>query len=91
MEKNEVSLHEVKVYRLFAANPERWISNREVAAEAHVAQRTARAHTLKLVNLGLLDQAEVFPSHRFRFSETASKRNKTYTQRLDHAASVFGL
>lgn len=46
---------------------------------------------MKLVDLGLLDQAEVFPAHRYRLSSKADKRNKSYLQRLERAAEVFGI
>lgn len=91
MERNEVSLHEVKVYLVFTADTHHWLTSREVAERAGVAYRTARAHCYKLVGAGLLDQAEVFPGHRYRLSERAKSRNLAYKQRLDHACEVFGL
>lgn len=90
METNEVSLHQVKIFRVLESSTG-WISAKEVAAAAGVADRTSRAHLLKLVNLGIADQAEVFPSHRYRLSEIADKRNKTYLQRIRQAAEVFGV
>lgn len=90
MERNEISLHEMKVYRVFTTNPDQWVTNTEVSMRSGVAPRTARAHTFKLVALGILDQAEVFPAHRFRLSTKAAKRNKSYMQRLEQSAAVFG-
>jgi hypothetical protein len=46
---------------------------------------------LKLVNLGIFDQAEVFPAHRYRLAEMADKRNKGYALRIEQAMSVFGI
>lgn len=90
MERNEVSIHEVRVYvALKAAGG--WMTNAEIAEAAEVAPRTARAHSLKLVRLGVLDLAEVFPAHRYRLAEHARKRNAAYTQRLEAAREVFGL
>ena len=65
-------------------------------AECHewkdkVAHRTVRAHLRKLVSLGVLDVAEVYPGHRYRLAEKASKRNAGNVQRLQSVASVFGL
>ncbi len=92
MERNEVSLHEVRVYLALKGQPQRWLTNREITALLPgVAPRTVRAHTLKLVQLGLIDQAEVFPAHRYRWSEKAAKRNSSYSLRLEQACSVFGL
>jgi DNA-binding IclR family transcriptional regulator len=45
-----------------------WLTSQQVAEGAKVAARTARQHLLRLVQLGLLDQAEVFPAHRYRLS-----------------------
>lgn len=90
MERNEISLHETRVYLALRASGG-WMTNSEVAAAAGVAGRTARAHTLRLVGLGVLDLAEVFPAHRYRLSEKAPRRNAAYVNRLEAAAAVFGL
>jgi DNA-binding transcriptional regulator PaaX len=62
MERSEVSRHEVLVYAALSSNKGRWLSNAEIAAalQPGIAERTVRAHTHRLVDLGLLDQAEVF-------------------------------
>jgi predicted ArsR family transcriptional regulator len=92
MERNEVSLHEVKIYCLLRSQPGRWLTNQEIgAALTGVAPRTVRAHTKRLVTLGLVNQAEVFPAHRYQWSEMGAKRNLGYSQRLEQAAAVFGL
>lgn len=66
-----------------------WATSNEVSTGACVAGRTARAHCQRLVALGLSDVAEVFPSHRYRMSKMAGKRNKAMLQRLEEAAAVF--
>jgi predicted ArsR family transcriptional regulator len=88
MEKNEVSLHEVLVYQVLAEG--KWVTNREIADRTGVAPRTARQHTLKLVKLGIADQAEVFPAHRYRLSDHAGQRNRGYADRIKRAAEIFG-
>jgi DNA-binding IclR family transcriptional regulator len=88
MEPNEVSLHQCKVF-LAVKNAPMWITANEIAELANVAPRTARSHALKLVNLGIFDQAEVFPAHRYRLSDKAAKRNKAYLQRIEGAISIF--
>lgn len=90
MEKNEISIHEVRIFRAFKDAGATWLTAREVAGAAAVAERTARAHCLKFVRLGLLDQAEVFPAHRYRLATKAARRNGGYHQRLCEAEAVFG-
>ncbi len=90
MERNEISAHEVRVYHALRTATA-WLSSADVARLAAVAGRTARAHCLKLVNLGLADQAEVFPSHRYRISDKAGKRNVAYLQRLERAGEALGI
>lgn len=89
MEKGEISIHQIKVVEFVRENGG-WVTSKEIAAGAGVAERTARHHALALVNLGIFDQAEVFPAHRYRISEKAEKRNKAYWLRLESARSVFG-
>jgi hypothetical protein len=90
MEKGEVSLHQVKIFE-FVRKAAGWVTAKDVAAGSDVAERTARLHCLNLVNLGIFDQAEVFPAHRYRLSEKAGKRNKAYMIRLEAAKEVFGI
>ena len=89
MEKSEVSAHEVRVYLELAKG--NWITAQQIAEAAHVAPRTARAHALKLVQLGLADQAEVFPAHHYRLSGHAANRNRGYVDRIARAAEVLGI
>jgi len=91
METNEVSLHQIKVYLAVKASGNDWITAKDIAERASVAPRTARAHALKLVNLGIFDKAEVFPAHRYRLAEMADKRNKGYALRIEQAMQVFGV
>jgi DNA-binding IclR family transcriptional regulator len=91
MERNEVSIQEVRTYCFLLKNKDRWVSHREMAEGSDISERTARSYTLKLVKIGILDLAEVFPSHRYRLSEKAAKRNAAYINRLEQACSVFGI
>lgn len=90
MERNEVSKHELLVVQALCEHQD-WISAKEVAERTGVAPRTARAHALKLVKLGIVEQAEVFPGHRYRISGFASKRNRGYVDRLKKAAEVLDI
>ena len=88
METNEISPHLYRVFS-FVHEAARWVTSKDIAEGANVAQRTARAHALRLVNAGIFDQAEVFPSHRYRISGKADKRNKGFMQRLERAREFF--
>lgn len=90
MERGEISVHQVKIFQ-FVQSAKAWVDNQQIAAATGVSARTARLHSKGLSDLGLFDQAEVFPGHRYRFSEFAEKRNKAYMQRITEAAIVFGL
>ncbi len=90
-EKGEISIHEARLYRVFTAAPASWLTNREVAEAAKIAERTARLHTLRLVQLGILDLAEVFPAHKFKLAQAADKRNRGYLTRLENVCEVFDL
>jgi hypothetical protein len=65
------------------------MTNREIARAANVAPRTARYHTKAFVNLGIFDQADVFPNHAYRRSDKAQHRNAAYLLRLEKAQEVF--
>ena len=89
MERPEISMHEILVYRYFAANPHKWIPVAELKkAVPTVAERTIRLHIKKWADAGLVDTAEVFPGHRYRWAENA-KRNQSYLLRLTKANEVF--
>lgn len=90
-EKGEISIHEVKIYRAFTSASQSWLTNKDIATSTKVGERTVRMHTLRHVQLGILDLAEVFPAHRFRLSQMADKRNRAYLQRLENACEVFGI
>lgn len=89
METSEISLHQLKVF-LTVRDAGRWVTNKEIAVASGVALRTASLHTLRFVNLGIFDQAEVFPAHHYKLSELADKRNKAMFERLEKAREVFG-
>ena len=88
MEHAEISAHMVRVFD-FVQTSKRWVSNTEIAAGAKVAPRTARAHTAYFVKMGIFDQAEVFPAHRYRLSPQAMNRHKAYLLRLQQAQEIL--
>lgn len=89
MERKEISIHEVKLFLALKAAGATWTTSKDLAAATGVAERTARAHMLKLARLNIADLAEVFPAHRYRLAEKAAKR--AYMARLLMAVEVFGL
>lgn len=91
MEKNEVSLHEVRVFIALENLGTAWATSKEIARASAVAERTARAHLLKLSKLGIAETAEMFPAHRYQLAAKAGKRNGGYLRRLQQAREIFGL
>lgn len=88
-EGSEVSIHLLRVFQA-VRDADGWVTSQGVADAANVKPRTARSHLIRLVRLGIVDQAEVFPGHRYRMSSLAEKRNKAFMQRMAKAAEVFG-
>ncbi len=82
-----VSNHELAVFRVLAEAQDRWVTSPEIAERADVAPRTARAHALNLVKLGVVERAEVFPANRYQLSANASEH--PYVRELIEAARVL--
>lgn len=91
MERNEISLHEAKVYMALAKHQSAWKTSAELSAETGIASRTARSHCLRFSRIGIVDTAEVFPAHRYKLAEKADKRAGGYLQRLKRACDIFAL
>lgn len=90
-ERAEISEHEVRVYLALQQSPDKWMTHKDIENIVKFHQRTVRAHTLRLVKLGIVDVAALFPRHRYRYSTKGHKRNRAYTQRLEEAAEIMGL
>jgi DNA-binding IclR family transcriptional regulator len=90
LEKAEISIHQWKIYDCLT-RAQAWMTNKEVAEQTGVSLRRTSFHTNNLVQLGILDQAEVYPGHRFRISSRADKRNTGYLKRLQQAGEIFGV
>lgn len=88
MEQSEVSINQVKLYQ-YLKTTGAWMTNKDLATALGISLRNASLHTQTLVRLGILDQAEVFPGHRYRYSAKAKKRNLAYVQRLEEATEIF--
>ena len=88
MEQAEISIHQVKVYQCLAKS-QTWMTNKEIAKATGVSLRSTSLHTQRFVALGICDQAEVYPGHRYKLSGKADKRNAAYILRLKQAEEVF--
>lgn len=89
-EKSEISEHEVRFF-IAVKNGGGWKTSKQLATEAKISPRTARAYAVKFVQLGICDLAEVFPGHRYRVADKAKRRNAAYMLRLEQAQAIFGL
>jgi prophage antirepressor-like protein len=86
-ERVGVSTHLLAVWRVLRKSEEP-LTNREIAHEAGVAERTARAHTKYLMGLGLLDLFETFPRHLYTISSQANKGDAYHWQRLERISET---
>lgn len=90
METSEISLQQVKIYD-FVKGAKGWVSSKDIVKATDCARETVGVHCRKFVSLGVFDQAEVWPGHRYRVAKLADKRNKSIVKRLEDAKAVFGL
>lgn len=89
METNEISYHEVLIWRAIQAKGERWFTNADISKMTPtISSRTVRIKTKKFAELGLLQQADVFPAHRFKLKPKAD-RSVPYIRRLEDATDAF--
>ena len=89
--RSEVSIHEVRIYGLFKNNPGKWFTNKTISAALGMAARTVRQHTLRFVKFKIIEQADVFPAHRFRFCDKVAGSAAVHIERLNNAAAAFEL
>ena len=86
-----ISLHEVKLLLVFKNRPDCWFDNAQVAEAAQISPRTARLHTSRLVELGVLDVERVFPASKFKLSGNPPEAGATYLTRWEKARVALGL
>ena len=84
------SEHLFRVYA-FVRDEDGWVTAHDIAAGAKVAERTARAHALRLVKAGVFDQVRAFPGHRYRLAAEKDKSSQDLVQRLEGMADVFSV
>ena len=85
---DQISVHEIRIYLAFQAAAS-WMTAKEIAKAASVAERTARAHCAKLAKCGVLEESKVFAGYRYRLSEKTSKEKSARLLRLQEASKVF--
>lgn len=86
-----ISRHEVRVLLVFRQSPERWLDNAQVAEAANINPRTARLHTAKLVELGVLDVQRVFPASKFRLGRSPGLAGRAYLDHWEQAREALGI
>lgn len=87
---DRISVHEVRLLLLFQTQPERWLTNSEAASAAKISPRTARLHTSRLVEIGVLDVQRLFPASTFRLGKRPGEAGLAYLERWRQAREVFG-
>jgi len=87
--KNEVSLQEIKIWKVLKTSTS-WTTNDDIAAAIpDVSPRTVRLHTKRLAAMGLVEEMRLFPAHAYRWLAEAENKNREYVQKLESAAAVF--
>ncbi len=89
METSEISLHQLRVFE-FVRDAQKWVSIKDIVGATGSARKTVDIHCRRFVNLGIFDQVEVWPGHRYRVAELAGKRNAAIMERLRKAREAFG-
>lgn len=90
METSEISVHQIAVYD-FVKSAGRWVSMKDIISGTGVKRETVGNHCRRFVKLGIFDQAEVWPGHRFRFAELAEKRNPAIIARVFAARNALNM
>lgn len=91
MRDGRISPHEVRLVLALRREPDRWHTNGELADAAEIGERTARGHTARLAEIGVVDVERVFPGNRYRLVKRPAGEAKEYLERVDKAREVFGL
>jgi hypothetical protein len=91
MSDDWISAHEVRLLLVLQQQPERWHANGELAEVAKASERTARAHTARLAEIGVLEVERVFPGNKYRLVKRPAGAAKEYLERVQKAREVFGL
>lgn len=88
--QKSISPHEVRMFLLLSGNTRRWFTSNDIASEAKVSPRTARAACQRWAKQGLLKVVHVWTGYRYRWQPDKATQQAAYTQALQQAAVVFG-
>jgi DNA-binding transcriptional ArsR family regulator len=91
MRDGRISPHEVRLLLAIRREPDRWHTNGDLADAAEISERTARAHTARLAQIGVVDVERVFPGNRYRLVKQPTGEATHYLDRVDKAREVFDL
>lgn len=73
------------------SRPNEWLTSADIAKRSeNLAERTVRAHTKKLVEMGLLEVGATFPSYHYRWSEKGATQHAEYVRQIETAKEIFG-
>jgi DNA-binding IclR family transcriptional regulator len=86
-----ISPHEVRLLLVFRQRADEWLTNNVLAQEARVSPRTARAHTDRLVRLGVLEEQQLYPGPVFRLADQPGEEAREYLDRVEKAREIFRL
>jgi hypothetical protein len=88
---SRISEHEVRLFLLCKQGAGQWRTADEAAVAAGMQSRTVRGHFARWTRLGLLHEARVFPSFRYRLVNHEAGPAFDYVQRIEEAKNIFGL
>jgi DNA-binding IclR family transcriptional regulator len=84
----QISEHEVRAVEALRANGG-WMTAKEVAVAADIANRTARLHCHRLAEIGVLDVAKVFGGFRYRMAARITGDGVRYLADMEAAKAAM--
>lgn len=85
---NLISEHEIRIYEAVRENGG-WLTCKQIAAAADVANRTSRGHCQSLADVGLFEVSKVFGGYRYRLAHDLNDRAREYLAQIDVAKRVM--
>lgn len=90
MERNEVGVHEVRVYRALL-NADKWLTSSDIAVAADVAPRLLALTHSSLCSSASWIRLKCSPVIGTVLQTPQRSRNRSYVDRLVHSAEVLGV
>src|ERR1035437_1153331 len=84
-----ISLHQMRTF-IALRDTEGWLTCREVARIANVAERTANLHCNYFDKAGIVDKITISPGYRYRFREDAEAINPGLMAHIHAALQAVG-